>query len=533
MHRLTAHVPAMSALALLIALGSPACGGSSDSSADAAVDALADDGAIADSEDSNEADAAADATSEVDAAHPPDDLWTALAEMLAAVRESPDHLGAAADRLVAAGDAVALYELIRDRVAVIPPPGSSVDRGSRWGPRGALRSGTGTPREVAELLADLYRRAGLQAEVVVGQADPASVDLPALYRREVDRGFSLDVDDATWARWARLLAVDTEAVLPLTDPGHAQSRAIAATLKPLLPGDLASAPPALSDARIPLVRVEVDGEQRLANPLVPTGIFGEGYTLDAPAADPTPADTLPVTVRLHAATSRAPTERMLLVEGSWPAAELVGRHVQVQMAPAAELADLVSMRLREVQAFIPLLTVRGADLGPEAAAELAVGGDAITVAGDVLEVSGDEVRVAGRSVGTGLSDPAAEARVASLGVTVEASAFQDVTLRLSALDADGLPVAGLGATSFRVFEDDAPQSFLFLRNQSLPPRVLLLLDTSDSMPPEFSDASAVALGLALLQPVLESHGEAEVRVGAVSLNGADWAGAWTADPVEL
>jgi hypothetical protein len=120
-----------------------------------------------------------------------------------ALRTSPDHLSARGDDLVTTSDVAALFALVRDSVATYPSTPTTIrpDRGMSWGLRGAIRSGAGTPREKAELLADLYRRAGWDAEVLIGNV-PMSLDATRdVLCRPPTRPFAPRIDAATLTRW--------------------------------------------------------------------------------------------------------------------------------------------------------------------------------------------------------------------------------------------------------------------------------------------------------------------------------------------
>jgi len=117
--------------------------------------------------------------------------WQALRDALA---QSPDHLRARADALVAAKDPKLIFEFVRDSIATVPPIGQaeSLETAVRFGADNALRSGSGTPRERAELLVSLLDRAGFKASVVKGDsAGPLFAnDAPAkVYLRRIRLAF--------------------------------------------------------------------------------------------------------------------------------------------------------------------------------------------------------------------------------------------------------------------------------------------------------------------------------------------------------
>ncbi len=100
--------------------------------------------------------------------------WDVLEMMLASLRESPDHRRAAYDRIVADGDPEAALAWIRSSFRVMS---SNLDgyanplTAGRWGPDGVLRTGVGTPRDIADLLARTYEEMGFGAQVVAHRFD--------------------------------------------------------------------------------------------------------------------------------------------------------------------------------------------------------------------------------------------------------------------------------------------------------------------------------------------------------------------------
>lgn len=136
------------------------------------------------------------------------------------VRASPDHLPTGAARAVATGGPEQIFAFVRDRISVLPPAADGFARsvgGRRWGVRGTLRCGFGTPREQADLLADLFRLAGLEAEVVEGDLS-VDVDPYALMARRFDLAFAPPVDATAIEEWRRALKIDAAGPLDRPDP---------------------------------------------------------------------------------------------------------------------------------------------------------------------------------------------------------------------------------------------------------------------------------------------------------------------------
>ena len=121
------------------------------------------------------------------------DVFDAWREVQKALDASPDNLPARADALVLAKDPQKIFEFVRDEIVTYPPAPDGLDGATdaiRWGTRGTLRGGAGTPREKADLLVELYTRAGFDAQVVGGTADPAKLDGKKLLFRSLERKYA-------------------------------------------------------------------------------------------------------------------------------------------------------------------------------------------------------------------------------------------------------------------------------------------------------------------------------------------------------
>jgi hypothetical protein len=159
---------------------------------------------------------------------------------------------------------------------------------------------------------------------------------------------------------------------------------------------------------------------------------------------------------------------------------------------------------------------------------MAVAGDMFSLGGDhYQETAGGGFSVNGEELGAVDTDPATLAKVATVNIRPNGNAFRRVSVTVSALDAQGKGVPRLGADAFELKEDDQPLSFSLTRNEAPPPRVVLLYDTSTSMPAQFLGAGAVDLGNQIVAPLYAKYPAAQVRVASVNF-GANWlAGGWS------
>ena len=98
------------------------------------------------------------------------DYFDMLRETRQRIRTSPDYVSARLDQLAEAGDIDGLLEYMRRHFAVLPPDRrswASVQAGRRWGSRGVMRARAGTPREIADLLVEVAKKADMDARLVL------------------------------------------------------------------------------------------------------------------------------------------------------------------------------------------------------------------------------------------------------------------------------------------------------------------------------------------------------------------------------
>jgi len=488
--------------------------------------------------------------------HVPFSIW---AEQRDAIRTSPDHLPARAERLAEDGDPEAIFEFVRDEIATVPTtvggtgvePDHDLDEWGRWGSRGALRSGTGTPRDKADLLASLLRDAGYETAVRSYVFDQAEQGLDAdgvrdHYLRSVENEYAPDVDDATLEDWAeRAEGIDPSAALEAPDDDHGDAQDLAGDLREVLPDDPADAdggPDAFDwrwdvdyrrSGRTPVVEFDDDGEARYGNLFgdVPFGELGPGGFLeDAP--DPG-SRTLSVTlsavtaadVGLMSVDDRDPME---LVSGEWAVPDLVGRQVLVRTPPTQDPFEYPELSFADVSTYVPSLAVQSPSTDEAEMADHSAFGDAVTVTGDRLAVDhavedgelvvDDETPIRNGNARFEFDDDADPDAVTDLQLTVDASKYPTVRLGATATDADGETLGGLSGSAFAATDEDervVPE----LVGNAFAPRVLLVRDTSSSMEKEAIDGAADDETYETLRRILrETAPEATVDTREVDSN---------------
>ena len=452
------------------------------------------------------------------------------------VRRSPDHLAVVARGMVAKKDVEGLHLFVRDQIRTLPDGEdgfSAPTRAMRWGTRGALRYGAGTPREKAELLAQLYREAGFEASVVVGRVALPDGDPLVLLRGPERPPFAPRFAPGEEAAVTASLsgAAPPARVAPL-DPDDRGAAALAGRLLGLA-GDArgtSSAPRSLKSIELPLVRVSTPKGDRLASPSLPGAEFDRPQLIGKPSAAPEPSPTPTVRLAIHMTRASAPAELVELVGAEWRADELAGRQVVVGFAPPVKAERLLSMRVGDVRVVVPMLALRGADIPVADYAAQTRTGRAVTLGGSVIDVGGDgSVRIDDEPVAEPEGSAALSARVASLEARARPVSFPTVSLAVTARDAKGALVDGLPASAF-VVRDDAPVVALLTRNHPAP-RVLLLLDGSRSLPEAFRDRGAVELTRALAERLLGD--DPTLRLGVRAVGESPVAEPWLTAPADI
>lgn len=455
------------------------------------------------------------------------DLWAVWDQAIAAIRGSPDHLSSRVESLVSAGDARAIHVFVRDSIATLPPRADGFRQAAtamRWGLRGTLRGGAGTPREKAELLASLLQRAGFEAEVVMSSYQPETL-LNAVASRTV-ADFAPAVEDGQLEDWLAAIGAESASVEALDQQGESSAR-LAETLLMKLGGPIASDPPFLATAeQVPVVRATVAGESLIFDPLTPGAEpvpASSMAVLPAPPAEPLAS----VDVELAVTSTRHPFGRVSVAKGTWPVERLVGRRLVARFMPAGSFEASLGVPPLRITTFVPVLAVDGPGLSSEDSAIDAVIGDPVTVTGSVLTTDTDgNLLIDGTPVGI---IPEATVEVGSMGLAVNPSAFPHIRLVLEIADPMGRPILGVSGTGLTVMEEGVPVPFLVREATPPPPRVLLLFDGSRSIPAEFRGSAARGFAQELATSLFGAFPDTMIRVAGVNFGLASASPSWMSD----
>ena len=412
-------------------------------------------------------------------------------EMQAALRQSPDHTKGSAASLVQSGDVQAIHRFVRDEIRLISSQSHRFNFGNtvRYGTRAALRAGAGTAREKAELLADLMRQTGANAEVVE-ISKPGRDETAGLFYRDFEQEFDPAFNAGQLGNWRDRLGA------PAADAGAVQvdnSRAdeIARELRGLLTDDQfedigRGRYDDRSFGRYPVVRVtQTDGSVMLADPHRPQAElepWPEGLRPYEETAEI--EHDLDVSVSLSAVMSDNMDEPVEVARADWRADEVTGRQVRIGFKAGVDTLQVLGSRISDLRAFTPILKIQaldGEEIDPERQFAM---GDTVTLEGDRIRLtdSGD-VLINGQDTGRGEAS-GLSGSVASVEMEVDASTYPDMRVRVWPRNAGGEMVEGLNAADFALLDAGESVSHV-LKSRDIAPRILFLADDSLSMPAAF------------------------------------------------
>ncbi|MFP9060193.1 hypothetical protein ACLI4R_06640 [Natrialbaceae archaeon A-chndr2] len=402
----------------------------------------------------------------------------------------------------------ALFEFVRDGIQTVPTSRSDIDDVAevlRWGGRGALRCGMGTPRDKAEALANLYHQAGYSATVRETRVDREEQGLTAeeirtqwLQTPAVED--EPDITDEQLEAWADRLEREPAEDMTVVDEGGGDSLALADSLRDLLPAEPSESRngPSEFDWRwnsarsssqsIPVVEVFDDDQNRYYANLfgdVPFGEIGDDNRIEEPETD---VETVRVT--LSAATSNTIEEPFELVSGEWAVPDLVGRQLLVRTPTLTDPVEFPTVGIDDMNMFTPSLTLQGPDMTDAEQAELSEFGDMITLSGDRLSADfefkdGEVVFSSERIMKDGQvffdpDDVPDLETIESVEVDADSTNYPRIRLEATVLDSSGDHVAGLPGPVFSA-TDEGQIVHPSLVDTRPVPKILYVIDDSGSM----------------------------------------------------
>ena len=432
-------------------------------------------------------------------------------EILHALRSSPDHLSGRMESLIKAGDPEAMFLFVRDEIQLIPMYNYKIGSGAeyRWGLDYALRSGMATLREKADLLQEMYARAGIDAEVMNERTQISVDDAPRFFFRPVERQFAPVIAKRTLKRWAKELGV--EDIVPHSPDIEKKEGAVQLAQKIWQHLDLDDDHRYKSfDFRwpnytTPTVQFKWQGETKyahLADPAVPFGSL-RNETNRVSKAYQIKANTEKLKISLTYRDSIAPNIEKTLIEGEWLASDVVGRQLDIRFLNNLTLEEQSIVPVGNIRMFTPSISLQAMDKDVPFMAEQSVLADPITLSAKRVKNDNGVLKIDDMPL-LGKPHPELQKKVVSLQPSVTSYGARQTKLSVFPRNGKNEMVEGLEASDFRITENGKPVKALLGHNQRTP-KILIMADQSGSMPSEYRGEGMQAFANELKESILEKY----------------------------
>ncbi|MBT8262301.1 MAG: hypothetical protein KJO05_05730 [Bacteroidia bacterium] len=445
--------------------------------------------------------------------NPPFNVWE---EMIYALENSPDHYLARRDNLVSAGDINAMRDFVVNDIGLLPSDKGyfrSIAAGLLYGPDAALRCGLATPREKAEILSKMLQEAGVEARVVLETVDMSEEEVKSILFNPGKAAFEPAAKDSDLKRWKKELGSNPEngTVVVMESPVE-KATIFADGLLEKLDDKYKQVETEskfyFSNSGVPTVLYMEEGVEKYAHlfdPSVPLGSLHpsnkDNYTKDA---KPLRSIEEEVSVTIKSTNAFDGTKEIELIKGSWKASDLVGNQVKVSFLNNMTFEDQAVKSVSDISTFTPCLALQAIHKDRKYMEERSFLGEPITLEGEKvfsefgLQSKGDEQQGDIRDV-------------VSLEIKAFPKTYPKVRLEIFPKDNEGKIVEGIKAGNFTIRDNNKLVTGL-LRQNIVAPRIMLLYDTSLSMPNQYRDEGIVAFLEETQTAIRETYPHARIKL---------------------
>jgi len=435
-------------------------------------------------------------------------------EVIHHLKTSPDHLLSRMEILIEQGDLETMFNFVRDEFFLIPANTHTIGGGNslKWGIDYALRSGYATAREKAELLNTMYTKAGVTSKVVAERTNFSTEDVQAFFYKPIQRKFNPDITKKMLKAWREELDKPTFEPIDFTladsdDKGEKLGEKLIEALNIDKDQYFRGFDFRWDNYNTPTVQFEVDGQVKYAH-LFDTNIpFGESVTNNPSRlkdASEISQNDSKVSVKISYRDSIKPLEEKEIISGEWLAKDLVGHQMDVLFLNNLSVEQAAVTSIGNVRKFIPALSLQAIGKSEEYMAERSIIADPITLAGKRIHLSENVVTKVGDATLLAKSNPELQKQVVDLTVSAKSTGYPNVKLSISPKDSSGNLIEGLSAKDFSISENGEPVDALMESNQRTP-RILIMGDTSMSMPSEYRGQQMEEFITRLKSKILEKY----------------------------
>jgi len=438
-------------------------------------------------------------------------------EMLQALKTSPDFLPQRVEDLIVSKDPKAMYDFVKNEIILIPTTKNAISsydlgNGIKWGIEGVLRCAMATPREKVELLHQMYKKAGIDSKIVYENTAIKEKDVPAFFYRPFQQEFKPKISKRQYKKWQEEmggtteLSKDKELVVDYTKEAKILSKKVIKTLPNIDDfGDKFDFK--WDNDKTPTVEFNHNNKPQYAHLFDPKTPFGEKHnSLEGTIAkaEPIQENKEKVSLKITYRNTVDYKKEKELINGEWNAIDLIGKQIQLQFLHGLTFQEQMDTQIGNLRTFTPVLALQAIDKDLEFAEKRSFIADPITIDGKRIPISKEKnSSLNGNEIIT-KSNPELQKQVQKLEVSAKASGYPIVKLNINAMDANGKLIEGLSAKDFKITDNDKSIRALLENNQQTP-RILILSDSSGSMPYQYSYERMQAFNNSLKTNIKEKY----------------------------
>ncbi len=438
-------------------------------------------------------------------------------EMLHALKSSPDFLPQRVENLIATKDLEAMYNFVKNEITLIPTAAKAVSyydlgNGHKWGIAGVLRCGMATAREKADLLCQMYEKAGIAAKVVYERTSIKENEVPAFFYRPFDRVFHPEITSSQLKKWNKQMgdsekAIDQKEFLKdYSEPAIALADSITKELPNIEEfGDTYNFK--WDNYKTPTVEFTIDNITQYAHLFDPKTLFGEKHnSLNGKIikSEPIKENTEKVSIKVTYSNTVNPSEVRNLIEGEWSATSLIGKQVQLSFVHGLTIEEQAVTPIGNLRVFTPALALQAVDESLEYVEQHSFLSDPITLEGKRIPISKDKVFGINGNEIIAKTNLQLQKEVQKITVIPTVAGYPYVKLSIDARDASDQMIEGLSANDFKITDNGQPVRALLENNQRTP-KILVLSDQSGSMPKAYNKEGLKKFNAALEQKIKENY----------------------------
>ncbi len=440
-------------------------------------------------------------------------------EMLQALKTSPDFLPQRVTDLIASKDPKAMYDFVKNEIILMPTVKDAISyydlgNGIKWGIEGVLRCGMATPREKVELLHQMYQKAGIESKVVYERTAIKEEDVPAFFYRPFQREFKPKISKSQYKQWQKEMGgtneldKDKKLVVDYTKEAKTLSDKIIQTLPNIddfgskfnFKWDNYSTP------TLEFVHNERTQYAHLFDPKTP---FGEKHNAEngkITKAKSIKENKEKVSLKITYRDTVDYKKDRELINGEWNAIDLIGKQIQLQFLHGLSFEEQLVTPIGNLRTFTPVLALQAIDKDLEFVQNRSFIADPITIDGKRILVSSEKSLGPNGNELLSKPHPQLQKEVQKIELNAKVSGYPIVKLSIDATDASGKIIEGLSAIDFKISDNGKPIRAL-LENNRPTPKILVLYDSTGSMPYKYSGEGLLNFNKNLKEKLKEKYSD--------------------------